>query len=469
MADDDQPDAGGPITPPVFVPPVSPDGTTAILPGVSGDSRAKRGSVTALAGTSYAGALLGLVTAPIVARALGPEGRGAYAVVISYSTLLMSIMALGLASTVIWAIGRRQLDAAQVLGACARYCVCIVPVAILAGAAIAFGVLRSTGTETQIGAFVFVAMSPLNIYQLCLVSVLLTAGHLGSLAKVRATPLALGTVGIVVLAAAGVLTIATYLALTFTGLLVTLWLAARLVGVPPRRGLSVRPLLSFGRKVYVGSLAYLGNGQLDQALIGPFLGLRDLGHYAVAVVIASVPLGLIQAIGARATSAMTDDKGELALVAVAGRFRLSVTVGALGAVALAATTPVLVPALFGAEFGPSAGLCLVLLLGTVAQAITAVANPIMLLANRPTTLSVAEFAGLAVTALGLAVTLPLIGVMGAAITSVLAYWVRAVIQFRVLRQLGVRDVRPRVSDLRLLLDRLPFARLLAKARGKPRP
>lgn len=433
----------------------------------------RRGSVARLASATYATTALGLITAPIVARSIGPEGRGAYAAVMSYSALASTILGLGIALTVNRAVLSEGRDPSLVLGACARFCAFVALPAILIGGLVYRFVLDDYGDVARLAALVFVALAPLGIFQLCLNSLMLASGSLGSYALVRSAPLLINAAGVVFLAAIGQLSLLTYLTVTLVGLLTTLALSIRGAATRPRPGLSIRPLLRFGLRAYPASLAYLGNAQLDQMLVAPFLGAADLGRYAIAVTLASVPLGLIQALGARYQSQMNAPDGSVSFDAVAARMRSAILVGALGAILMAPIVPIAVPILFGSEFAFTTPLCLILLIGSVPQAIGTAAGPALILSNRPGTVSLAQGVGLAVTAVGLAITLPTIGVIGAAITTVVAYMARAVVEIVALRRLGVRGFVPTardVADLRRrggdVLRRSPVSRLSRRTGAK---
>jgi O-antigen/teichoic acid export membrane protein len=91
------------------------------------------------------------------------------------------------------------------------------------------------------------------------------------------------------------------------------------------------------------------------------------------------------------------------------------------AVLLALALPALVPLVFGSEFSPAVPVAEVLLLGTVLMGAKDVLAGGAQAVGRPWLASRCELVALVVTAAGLAALLPLFGVMGAAIASVIAY------------------------------------------------
>lgn len=400
-----------------------------------------------LAASTYFATALGILTAPVVARALGPEGRGAYAAVMVYSTMTALVLGLGISLAVTRALQVQLLSAAAVFGACLRFSAATLPLAVAAGFGIAAVALNSSGATVRAAVVVFCAMAPITLLQICLISFLLSRGSLRSLAIVRTLPLVLNAVGVVALALLGWLTIVTYLVVTAIGIVVTLALTVRAVGERPKGGVEVRGLLRFGIRAYPLSLANLANGQLDQLLIAPFLGLTDLGHYAVAVTLSGAPNGLVQAVASRAVSEMTDPRGALLVRGIEARIRSVVVISGLSGLLLAAIVPVGVPVLFGPAFAATTPLCLILLTAAPAQAISLVAGTALILGGRPGTASAAHLGGLAATAIGLAVALPLIGVLGAAIVSSVAYWAVATTMLVSLRRDGVVSVAPRWADV----------------------
>lgn len=429
----------------------------------SAPDRRRRGTVFRLAATTYVATALGIVTGPIVARALGASGRGEYAAVVSYAAFTTAILALGMTLSITHALLTVKSDAGQVLGVVLRFCAWLVVPALAIAAFVSLVVLRDFGDAGRWGAFAFIALVPVSVFQQCGMSFLIAEGALGTLNVVRLTPLLVGTVGVLILYGLGRLTLASYLVLTLIGSVSTLVLLVRRLGVRPRRGGSLRPQLVFGLRGYPGSMAYFTNLSLDQVLIAPVLGATDLGYYAIAVTIANLPLGLAQALSARAISSAADPAGGLDTVKAGTMMRRGIALGIVCTAAVALIVPLLVPLLYGAAFERVTGLCLVLMIGTIALVITTLAGPMLTVAGRPGSNSIAEVVAVAVTIGGLVALMPQIGVMGASVTSVVAYWLRALLQLWMLRRLGTTRLVPGAVDVidlgRIVAGKLPIARL----------
>jgi O-antigen/teichoic acid export membrane protein len=417
----------------------------------------RRGSVVRLASTTYLATVFGIVTGPIIARVLGAEGRGEYAAVMIYSSTAMAILSLGMGFTVNHSLLILREDPRVVFGNILRFSgIILIPSLLMAVAVLP--VVSEFTDVARIGAFVFIALTPLAVLQICLNSFLISEGALGPLTLVRVLPLFLNVVGVVTLALFGALTVASYLALTLVGSIGTLAFAVYAVRMRPMAGGRLGPQLRFGLRAYPGSLAGVGNSQLDQLLVAPLLGARDLGYYAIAVTLANLPLGVVQALSARSIRDIAKSDGTLDVDRASQNLRQALALALIAAAGLAILVPVLVPVLYGHSFAPVVGLCFLLLPGTVAVTASTLAGPALTLAGRPGTASLAQLVALGVTVAGLAITLPILGVAGAAITTVIAYWVRAGIQLWALRRSGVIGLFPNLRDMRdvvaLLVRRL---------------
>jgi O-antigen/teichoic acid export membrane protein len=381
----------------------------------------------------------------------------------SYASFTTAVLAFGMTLSITHALLTERTDPREVLGVVLRFCAWLVVPSVAIAAVVAVFVLSGYSTAGRVGAFVFVAVVPISVFQQCGIAFLTAEGALGALNVVRLAPLLLGAAGVVVLAALGELTLATYLVLTLAGSAITLALLVSRLGVRPARGGVLRPQLRFGMRGYPGSLANFTNTSLDQVLIAPLLGPTDLGYYAIAVTVANLPLGLAQALAARAISSVAAEAGGLDGEKTGAMMRRGVVLGVVCTAAVAAVAPFLVPLLYGAAFDRVVSLCLVLMIGTVAVVVTTLAGPMLTIGGRPGANSIAQLISVVVTVVGLTTLLPSLGVMGAALTSAAAYWVRAILQLRTLRQLSDARLLPTLGDVAdvgsVVARKLPVARL----------
>jgi O-antigen/teichoic acid export membrane protein len=403
-----------------------------------------------LASVSYATLFLGFLTGPILARALGPSGRGAVASVLVYSGLVATVLGLGVSTAVIHALRNGRQSEREIVGALVRFASALMPFSLIAAVLVASFVLPPLGRAEPLG-FAFVAFAPLAVLGLCLISVLLARGELEKIAQIRAVSGVLTALAVIGLALGGALSTTSFLLLLLISGVGVLGFTVALVRVPPSRRGSLAPLLRFGMRAYPGSLANVANFQLDQALIAPFLGTTQLGYYAISVTLSSLPLSLSGAIGSRIYGAVgVDPAGNIDLQRTARVLRLSVAAAAIVAAGLAAAAPIGLPLLYGSAFEASIVPLLLLLPGMVAASAGSVAEAALVLLGRPGTNSRAEAVALLTTVVGLLAFLGPLGIVGAALTTSAAYGLRAAIQLRALRRLGELRWWPGVAELQRL-------------------
>lgn len=450
-----------------WAPPATAEGPGEPEP-VSRRARRRRGSIGGLAFAIALAGPLGLVTGPLVAHALGPQGRGEVAAATVFGTLAWMVLALGLP----WAVGHRAAvepaSRPRLLGSVIRYAAFVVlPLALAGAALLTSGPLDDFSAAGAAGAFILFAAAPLNMLTQCQQAMLMAESALRPLSVLRALPVVLSAMATIVLAIAGALTVATYLATTIAAGLVINAVTWRCLGVRPRGRAPMRPLLWFGVRNVGAQLAAFGNRAGDQAILAVFVGTRQLGLYAVAVTVANVPLSLAQAVGTRAFGDVAKAPEEQRMEVAAYYLRLSLLIGILAAAAIAVTGPVMLPLLFGRSFRPAVVPLLLLLPGGAAIGLGMTAARTLTAIDRPGTATVAEFIGLAVTAIGLAIAIPTLGIRGAAIVSSFAYWVRVFVQLRILRASGLGSIRPSLSDARDL-GRLGLVTIRRGLRGRGR-
>ncbi len=108
----------------------------------------------------------------------------------------------------------------------------------------------------------------------------------------------------------------------------------------------------------------------------------------------------------------------------------TLVLSAIASIPVALLASPLIRLFFGPAFHGAAGIARVLLLAAIALSTNRSLEAILRGIGRPLDAGVAEFVALGATAAGLAVFLPLLGLMGAAVTSALAYLVSLVYMTR---------------------------------------
>ncbi|MCA9334673.1 polysaccharide biosynthesis C-terminal domain-containing protein, partial [Candidatus Saccharibacteria bacterium] len=114
-------------------------------------------------------------------------------------------------------------------------------------------------------------------------------------------------------------------------------------------------------------------------------------------------------------------------------------VSSTGALLLALVSPLLLPLLFGIEFRDAVLPAIILLIAIVILGFNYVLSDGLRGLGYPGTTSIAELAGAMTTVIGLVLFLPLLGIYGAAVVSVLSYAIVALVLYLSFGQYSRRD------------------------------
>jgi O-antigen/teichoic acid export membrane protein len=392
----------------------------------------------------------------ILARALGPTGRGTIAFITVTAIVVARIAAFGVTEATIVFSARRKDDR----GALLSNMVLFMLASALLAAALACGLLLLLGDERPSGVggseLVMIAAGTLASALVDgAAGFLLGCDRLRRLALITATaswvyPVLLATLwitsGLTVLRAA-------------TAWVATETLRACLLLRQSARGIDVaRPrlrLLSesvrFGVRAWVGSLARFLNFRTDQIIMGFLASEAALGVYAVAVnaseALLYLPAATATALLPVAARAEPGHRAEQTLRA----FR-SVALVTGGAIVVAALLgPLLLPVAFGSAFRPSVGPFLWLLPGALGFAAIAVFSNALMASSAPGLSSLGPLASLVVgIALDL-VLIPRFGASGAAAAASAAFLVGGAVALAVYARRSPFAwqalLRPRRGDL----------------------
>ncbi len=169
-------------------------------------------------------------------------------------------------------------------------------------------------------------------------------------------------------------------------------------------------------------LGNLVNWRVDQALLALMIAPRHVGYYAVAVSLSELP-GAAAGVVKNVIFAEGSTRDDPLVAARAAR-----TIGAVLAVCAVGGVLVAGPAvilLFGEPFRPAIPLAQVLFVATVPFVVEQAVGAGLLAAGRPGLRTIGQLVSATITVVALLLLVPLIGAMGAAVTSLLAYTVNA--------------------------------------------
>jgi O-antigen/teichoic acid export membrane protein len=417
-----------------------------------------------------------LISGPILARVLGPDGRGVYAAVLSPLQVLAFIANVGLPDATTYAVARLKIPKPHIVAIMSK--VTLVYSIIAAALLIGFAPLLLHKTPQAVTLLQLTALTlPAQMFLTILRMTTSGSADFKWRNVERFVSAVLRLVGLVLFAILGWLTASSAVWVTVITslvgvpiLLVALFgwrVTPKLKSDPAVRAAHphlTRQLMRYGFRGWGGTFAYLVNWRLDQAIMVVLVDARQLGFYAVAVSLAELPqTAFIQLRNILfAESAARDD---MYLIARGCRVLVAVTVVMAGIGAL--ISPFLVPFMFGHAFEPSVFMSQLLLIGTIPFLVGQVLGGGLLSLGLPFRASAGQLVGAVFTVVGLFLLTPHIGAVGAAWTSLTAYTVNATVCGTIFcRETGIRPRQLLIitrEDIRWLSVRMQ--RITRKGKG----
>lgn len=398
---------------------------------------------------------MSFITGPLQARALGPTGRGELAAILIPAGLVPTIVSLGLGSYAMWAAARGR-NLGTLLGTVGSMLLVLGVIAALVGIPLSRYLGGGSDVVTLYLTIAFLAV-PVTLLALLVTDLAIGLEQWPTVIAARLAVTLAGSVAIVVLFIAGVLTVSSA---AIVGLSAGIFSLIPMMSVLRRRpALSfdramARAALRFGAKAWVGGVTYVTNLRLDQLLMIKMVSARDLGLYAIAVNLSGFFLSPLLAALLQGSSPRIA-KGDHELPARIGRLSVAATVGV--GLPIAAVSPMLLPALFGTGFAGALPATLVLLAASVPAALNGALCAAVSSAGHPGLAARAQALALMITVPGLLLALPPLGIIGAALVSFVAYSTTTVYIVERAHQLfggRRRDyVVPRTADMTELLVR----------------
>jgi O-antigen/teichoic acid export membrane protein len=397
--------------------------------------------------------LLNVVTGVILARTLGPSGRGELAAVILWPTMLWTVGNVGVVDSVTFHSARRTAPERSIVSTSLAIAFVQSAILVVIGLVLVPLVLARQEASVIRDCMIFLASIPTSLVTLYLGSVLNGTHRFVAFNVVRATVFVGNAAGLVALAIASELTVTSAMFAYLASQVVTVLIAAILVlpstGSPsrPEKPLA-RAMLAYGWRSQLSTISNLLNERVDQLVISIALAPASLGLYVVAWTMTSLSsmIGFSVTYAALPRVAQADSAAERQARAHEYVF-LTFASTAVVTIPVFLLAPEILRIVFGSDFVGATDVTRVLLVASIALGTGRVLEAVLKGVNRPLHAGLAEGAGLTVTAVGLAALLPTLGLMGAAITSLAAYTVTAAVGLhlsnRALGTTGVELLGPR--------------------------
>jgi O-antigen/teichoic acid export membrane protein len=371
------------------------------------------------------------LTGVMLARLLGPEGRGKLAVCILWPTVLASLGSLGIKDALVYFTAQNKLTDrffSTILGLAAIQGVLLMLIGHLAFPLF----LDKHENSVMENLRLFLIFVPLNLIGQYFIGIYEGELRINYVNVLRLTVPTVNFVVTILLLITGQPSIRLIvLSHLFGNLLIVLfclWARVREPSVSWRlSGCLAKQLFQYGIRSHLGTVTHGLNYKLDQMLISVLLPTQSLGYYVVAVSASGIANSLSNAYRlilfptASRTKSLTETKKVISGFLV--RTFLSVSAISL---ALFVLFPVVIPFFYGQSFDGSIRPAQILLIAAVFAAVKDILAFSHRALNNPLTAAKSEIVGFLVTGISLVVLLPTLGIVGAALASLLSYFVSCV-------------------------------------------
>jgi enterobacterial common antigen flippase len=367
---------------------------------------------------------IGFLTSILVARLLGPDGRGLLGVAFSVSAIAVAIGSMGVPIAISYYGSRRARLMPRLLGSALIYSALVLAVlGVLVLAIAAAGITWPdpaapvrywglTALLTWAMLLEFVSVNTLRarfLYGRTNILLVVSRTTILALTLVLVAGLDLGTNGALLALTAG--------SVTYTAGALPMFV---------REGLGVSrnvfaAMVHYGWRVQVGRLIQIGNGRLDVLILAAFAPLATVGVYVVAQVMAELVLLVPTAIGFVAMPAIA--RGRSGAPDVGRTVRLSGSLSLVGVAGVALGAPVLVTIGYGSAFDSALVPLYILLPGVWLFGVGGVIGDVFRGRGRPGVPSVLAGIAIVVTVVLDLLLIPPFDAVGAAVASTCAYTV----------------------------------------------
>jgi len=371
--------------------------------------------------------VLGFVTSVLIARGLGPAGRGGYYLPVTAGMAAVTMVHLSLEAANTYFFAERRLSLSQLARNASAVALFVGPVGVVL--MFAFYLVTQESVFAGVGTLEFAIAAmvlPLQLHLLWFGGILQLAKRLSRAQKALFAG-AVGQLGLVVVfALADELTVTTVL-VAYAASIAVPWalqlrVARGLVGIRPLfDGALARPVLSYALKLHVGMVFGFLLLRADVFLIGYYLDTAAVGIYSLAVLFAELGLMLTAPLAMAALPYQSETEirpaGELSFRVA----RMNAVLALALAGTFAATLWLGIPVIYGERFGDAYAALVLLLPGVAALALSRPLVGWLVRQGRPWRMAAIAFGAFAMN-LGLNVVfIPSMGITGASLASSLSY------------------------------------------------
>jgi O-antigen/teichoic acid export membrane protein len=395
----------------------------------------------------------------VIARGLGPTGRGTIAFIAVTAILAARVTRLGVSDAAIVFAAQRPHQRPSLL---TNLVLSVTVAAVVAAAAVSAALFAAPSWRPSGIGDAELAILAVGVVASALVdagySFVLGCSRFGLHAVITVAAAWLYALAVATVWATMDLTVARvallWVAVQGVKALVLLWASARATGLGRPDRTLLRESIGFGLRAWVGSLSHALNDRIDQILIAFIATEATLGVYAVAVNAWEILLYLPGAAATAVLPSVARADRSLRVEQVLKAFR-SVALLTLSGLAVAAVAgPPLLVLVFGAPFEASIGPFLWLLPGTLGYVALAIFSSALVGSSSPGLSSIGPLVSLGLGVVLDVVLIPPFGAEGAAVAAsaaLLAGGAVALILYRRRTSFALGAlIQPRAGDLDLV-------------------
>jgi O-antigen/teichoic acid export membrane protein len=372
--------------------------------------------------------LLTIVSGVLVARSLGPEDRGYFALLLVVAVACGLLGNLGLPTAMTFYIARDPSQARRIVSSLARIRMAQLAGMLILQSAALFALVHGDPHQVKVAALISLLMPPgfLALDTGC--SILQGQRRFAAFNILRILPTVAYVAGVLaaflVVGADLVTVMALWAGTNLVGGLIAMIYALRGLPRHPEQDRAPTPktMMGFGIKAVLGSFSPVDVVRLDQLVVGLFLSPIALGLYVVAQAFTQLPRVVAASVGMVAYPHIAAEQDAVAARRAMWRFffvGLALSVMVVGC--LEVLMDDLVPLFFGTEYKGAAPIAQILLIASIFMAARRVLTDGVNGIGRPGFGTTAEIASWLFLIPGLVIFLPPFGAEGVALALVLAW------------------------------------------------
>jgi len=411
-----------------------------------------------------------LATNVILARSLGPEGRGVYAVAVLIPALISLFAQLGISPANVYHYSKGLFAADELIG----HSFSLAMLLGVAGYALVLGYVALTGSTSLAGIASHLLLASCVSLPFLLLTVFLQGILNGAqrflyfnlvLLVQYASPTVLLTGALIQFHGSTTAAVWAWMLSTVATAAVAILTTLSLGRFSFRlRPATLRPLLRFGLIGYLGSLTSFVNYRFDVLIVNLFAGARQVGLYSVGTGLAEIVWYVANAAGIVLAPRVASEEPAEADRLTEAVCRVVAFLAVVAAGVLAVSAPIVVVLFFGRAFAESVWAVWLLLPGIVTFSVARVMSMYLLGRNQLRIDLLASFVGLVVTLALDFLLIPHFGFRGAAVASSIAYTIAMVVDLAWVTRTSTMSLPAllfiRVSDVRTLFRRANEIRAL---------